>query len=78
MNVEDKKMYFAERASTSDKWTYTTHFGKEMQPAKWAYGATSANGTYALSTFFPLMAWSSSAHDEIGGWIEAAQKHVNR
>lgn len=75
--VEDKKMYFAERASTSDKWTYTTDFGKEMLP-KWAYGAIPANGTHALSTFFPLRAWSSSAHDEIGGWIEVAAKHANR
>lgn len=75
--VNDKKMYFAERASISDEWTYTTDFGKEMLP-KWAYGAIPANGTHALSTFFTLRVWSSSAHDEIGGWIETAAKHANR
>jgi hypothetical protein len=75
--VAEKKMYFAERASVSDKWTYTTDFGKQMLP-KWAYGAIPSNGIYPLSNFFSLRSWSSNAHNEIGGWIETAAKQASR
>ena len=30
--VDDKKMYFTERATESDKWSYTTDFGKLELP----------------------------------------------
>lgn len=75
--VNDKKMYFTERASVSDKWTYTTDFGQQMLP-KWAYGAIPSNGTFPLSTFFTLKAWSSTAHSDIGGWIEEAARRAGR
>ena len=75
--VADKKMYFTERTTASDKWSYTTDFGKLMLP-KWAYGPIPSNGTYPLSDFFLLNSWSPTAHNDIGGWIEAAAKNANR
>ena len=75
--VNDKKMYFTERNSVSDKWTYTQDFGKEMLP-KWAYGSLPSNGTHSLSNFFPLESWSPTAHANIGDWIEAAAKKAKR
>lgn len=75
--VDEKKMYFTERASMSDKWTYTTDFGKQMLP-KWRYGAIPSNGTHPLSNFFTLKSWSLTAHNEIGGWIEDAGKKAGR
>lgn len=75
--VDDKKMYFTERASVSERWTYTTDFGKQMLP-KWAYGAIPSNGTYPISNFFSLRGWSPTAHNEVAGWIETAAKQANR
>jgi hypothetical protein len=75
--VDDKKMYFTERATVSDKWSYTTDFGKQVLP-KWAYGALPSNGTHPLSKFFLLNSWSPTAHNDIGDWIEAAAKNANR
>lgn len=75
--VDEKKMYLTERTSVSDKWTYSTDFGKQMLP-KWRYGPLPSNGTHPLSNFFMLKSWSSTAHYEIGGWIEEAAKKACR
>lgn len=75
--VNDKKMYFTERASSSEKWTYATDFGKKMLP-KWAYGPIPSNGIHPLSDFFPLKSWSPTAHNDIADWIESAAKKANR
>ena len=75
--VNDRKMYFTNRASVLDKWAYTTDFGQQMLP-KWAYGPIPGNGTYPLSNFFPMESWSSTAHASIGDWIESAARKASR
>jgi hypothetical protein len=76
--VTDNKVYLTERLSISDPWTYTFDFAQQMLP-KWPYGnALPVAGTHALSEFFPLYDWSSTAYSMIGGWIESAALRAGR
>lgn len=75
--VSEKKAYLVERASTSEKWTYSSDFSKDLP--KWVYGdKLPTDGVHALSEFFPIYSWSSTAHEKIGGWIESAATQAKR
>ncbi|MBK1688799.1 TIR domain-containing protein [Rubrivivax gelatinosus] len=73
---KDDVLQVVERKAVSDKWTYTTDFGKE-EIKKWPYTANlPPTGCTALSRFFSVHNWSSSSHANIGPWIEAAAKQA--
>lgn len=76
--TKDRKMRLIQRASIDSKWTYTNDFGQDVIP-KWPYAASlPPEGCIPSSQFFIVHNWSSNAHNEIEGWVEAAAKQAGR
>ena len=72
-----KAMYLVERPSTSVGWFYSTDFSRVIP--KFPYTrALPAQGTHALSDFFPTYNWASDGYEKIGSWIEGAATQAGR
>jgi hypothetical protein len=76
--TKDSAVYVVERASLTDKWTYTTDFGQTALP-KWPYTQKlPPQGTRPLSEFFEVHDWSDEGHSNVGEWTEAAARQAGR
>ncbi|MFC3682639.1 TIR domain-containing protein [Hydrogenophaga luteola] len=69
---KDDEIQVVERKTISDKWTYTSDFGKQLLD-DWPYTSKlPPTGCTALSKFFSIYSWANDSHERIEGWIETA------